>query len=373
MNKIIFKESSNWTIDTFLKKLKYINLKPDYQREFVYDDEQQAKVIDSILLDIPLNIIYLNENDDNEYEVIDGQQRLRSIDNFINHTAVLINMTNQSWNNKVWSGLGKDLQSKIKKYPLEVKIVSKENDSNTKFDLFKRINTVGEQLNEIELLNATYPGAFVNDIKKFCHDNESLLSKVTGRSWLKAETEGILLSWFSDDTVKAFLSKHQNDPDAKVYKVMATKTLDWVEDIVPKQLLKKIYKNSDLHRLFKSYNNIPFDKKDFQDKCNELWDLVTNNEIQSPKGIMEYALQDVCRQNCNEQLLNLRAFPPEWKLTFAQEQNWKCAKCGKSLKGDVEYKKAELDHIISWKEGGLTEKSNCQLLCQKCNRQKKDK
>lgn len=368
--KIVKKEI---TIKDFLDNLKDVNLKPQYQREFVYNEEEASKVIDSILLGLPLNILYLNENDNSQfkYEVIDGQQRLRSIDNFVNHSHSLIKMSFSDWNDKVFSGLSKETKQIIYDYKLEFYIVAKENPSDTKLDLFRRINTVGKKLNNIEMLNATYPGVFIDEIKRFCHDNSIKLKNVTGGDWLRGDTEEIILNWFSNNEIPTFLASEQfNSFNSSIYPKTVLKILNWVQGLVDDRLRTKIYKTDDLFRLYEKYNDKTFDISKFKQKCVN---YAANSEIENKKGIFEYALQEFNKEAPNEQLLQIRMFPSEWKEEFLKKQHNKCNICGKDLKNEIEYAKAELDHIISWKKGGLTEKTNCQLLCQKCNRHKSGK
>lgn len=371
MSEYIKIEKRIKTVKEFLDALPTINLKPQYQREFVYNDEEASKVIDSILLGLPLNILYLNENENSsfKYEVIDGQQRLRSIDNFVNHSHSLIKMSFSDWNDKVFSGLSKEQRQIIYDYKLEFYIVTKDNPSNTKLDLFRRINTVGKKLNDIEMINATYPGLFVDEIKKFCHDNEMKLKDVTGSDWLRGETEEYILNWYSSGNIPPFLAKVQHTSfNSSLYPKDILRILNWIQDIVEKKFRNKIYKVSELKRLYDKYSTKTFDKNKLKLLCSKY--MALGDEIGNKKGILEYSLQEINRESPDEQLLQLRAFPAEWKEEFAKLQGYKCNICGKDLTDDIEYAKAELDHVISWKKGGLTEKSNCQLLCQKCNRHK---
>jgi len=357
------------TIRDFLKQLGSINLKPQYQREFVYNAEQSSKVIDSILLGLPLNILYLNENEGGSflYEVIDGQQRLKSIVNFYLYSHSLIKMSYVDWNEKVWEGLSDELKKRILDYKLEFYIITKDNDSNTKLDIFRRINTVGEKLNNMELLNATYPGVFIDEIKRFCHDNENRLRDLTGKGYLRGDTEEIILRWFGENPA-LFLSIHQrtsfNESD---FPKTVIKVINWFDEIVESKNKNKIYQNKDCLRLYEHYELKQVDYKNLKKRIDE---YLANIEIQNRYGILEFALQEVSGENTNEQLLNLRAFPPEWKSEFFSSQDNRCAKCGKTLEDSREYNLAELDHIKSWKNGGLTTKENCQLLCQSCNRRK---
>ncbi|MDR2828503.1 MAG: DUF262 domain-containing protein [Acholeplasmatales bacterium] len=357
------------TIKQFLELLSSINLSPQYQREFVYTAEQSSKVIDSILLGLPLNILYLNENTDSfyKYEVIDGQQRLRSISNFINHSHSLIKMSYTEWNDKVWNGFSPELKQKVLDYNLEFYIATKDNDSSVKLDLFKRINTVGDKLTTMELLNATYPGIFIEEIKKFCHDNEMKLNTVTGKNWKRGDTEEILLEWFSPNIPSLLAQEQHNSFDNSLFPPKIIKVINWIINNVDVKYRNKIYNSKDCLRLYEKYNSSKYDTFTLFRLCEEFY---SNQEIQNRNGIFEYALELVNGYNPNVQLLNLRYFPSEWKQEFYLKQDKKCAICGSSLDEKFVYAKAELDHIVSWKNGGTTIKDNCQLLCQNCNRTK---
>ena len=127
-----------------------LNIRPKYQREFVYKDMQRDAVIDTVRKKFPLNVIYWVKNDDS-YEVLDGQQRTVSICQYVN--------SEYSINNFYWHNLPDDQQEQILNYKLMVYFC--EGTDSEKLEWFRIINIAGEKLYEQELRNAVYTGTWL--------------------------------------------------------------------------------------------------------------------------------------------------------------------------------------------------------------------
>ena len=129
-----------------------LNIRPAYQRNYVYKDKQRDKVIDTVLKGLPLNVMYWVHNEDDTYEVLDGQQRTISICDFVNGDFSVL------WNGKThyFYTLTEDVKKKILEYELTVYIC--EGTDSEKLDWFQTINIAGEKLLDQELRNAVYYG-----------------------------------------------------------------------------------------------------------------------------------------------------------------------------------------------------------------------
>jgi len=167
-----------------------LDLRPEYQRNFVFDRKKASRLIESILLDVPIPVIYFAEEPNGKYSVIDGQQRLTSFLSFLdgkfptgNNSFIDFTLTGleilTELNKKTFSDLDTTLQSKIRSTTLHTVIIQKESDEDTKFDIFERLNTGSMKLNEDEIRNSVYRGPYIELLKELSDDKtfESLIRK----------------------------------------------------------------------------------------------------------------------------------------------------------------------------------------------------
>jgi len=134
-----------------------LDIRPPYQREFIYKDKQRAAVIDSITKDYPLNVMYWAVREDGNFEVIDGQQRTISICQFIEGDF--------AFNDRYFHNLQINEKEQLLNYKLMVYFCS--GTDSEKLEWFKTINIAGEQLTDQELRNAVYSGSWVSDAKRY--------------------------------------------------------------------------------------------------------------------------------------------------------------------------------------------------------------
>ncbi len=148
-----------------------IKLDPDFQRHTVWSQKQKSELIESILMGIPLPLIYVKEDDRGVYIIVDGRQRLTTLFQFMNHEFplqnlnVLIDLNGAyfSETSKIGDSFGKYLtqvqQSKIEDCPLTLHVIKPPTQDRVTFDLFDRVNRGGTRLNNQEMRNAIYQGA----------------------------------------------------------------------------------------------------------------------------------------------------------------------------------------------------------------------
>src|SRR5574344_437847 len=123
-----------------------LDIRPPYQREFIYKEKQRDAVIDTITNNFPLNVMYWAEKEDGTFEIIDGQQRTISICQYINGDF--------SFMFKTFDNLTKDQQEQILNYKLMIYVCSGTDSEKLKW--FETINIAGEKLTKQELRNAVY-------------------------------------------------------------------------------------------------------------------------------------------------------------------------------------------------------------------------
>lgn len=172
-----------------MKKDGDIILQPRFQRKYVWNITQASRLIESILLGFPLPVIYVSENDEGQWVVIDGQQRLTSIFNFLddkfehqNGNVTDFKLTSlkvlTKYNKCKFTDLDKEAQRRFKSYSIRVVVISKNSGEDIKFDMFERLNRGSVGLNDMELRNCIYRGDYMETIKEFAKD--PLFRKLVG-------------------------------------------------------------------------------------------------------------------------------------------------------------------------------------------------
>ena len=138
-----------------------LNIRPKYQREFVYKDKQRDAVINTITKNFPLNVMYWAVREDGNFEVIDGQQRTISISQLVEGDF--------AFKSRYFHNLQKDEQEQTLNYKIMVYLCS--GTDSEKLEWFKTINIAGEELTKQELRNAVYSGSWFSDAKRYFSKN----------------------------------------------------------------------------------------------------------------------------------------------------------------------------------------------------------
>lgn len=354
-----------------------LNIRPKYQREFVYKEAQRNAVIDTILKGFPLNIMYWVKNVDSsaecEYEVLDGQQRTISICEYVKGSFSI------QWNDKsqYFHTLSKDLQEKFLDYKLNVYVC--QGSESEKLEWFKTINIAGETLTNQELRNAVYASVWLSDAKRrFSKPNGLAVlkgAKYLNGSALRQEFLESAIAWKvdsrKDEKICEYMAKNAKDSrNADGLWEYFAKVIDWVEMKFEKY--RKEMKGLEWGLFYNTYKDKPLDAKELESKIIE---LMQDDEVGSKKGVYPYLLSG------DEKHLSLRAFSDSIKRAVYEKQGGVCANSDGHIKGvkcpheneRLELEQMEADHIIPWSKGGKTEKENCQMLCVKCNRAKSAK
>lgn len=329
-----------------------LNIRPKYQREFVYDDKKRDAVIDTIFKDFPLNVMYWVKNEDGTFEVLDGQQRTISFCQYVK--------SDFSVGNRAFHNLTNTEQEKLLNYKLMVYFC--EGNDKEKLDWFKIINIAGEKLTEQELRNAVYTGTWLTNAKSiFSKSNCAayLLSKeyVNG-SPIRQEILETALSWISKGEIEKYMSVHQQDPNANELWTYYRNIIEWVK--LTFTTYRKEMKGIDWGSLYDKFKDKMFDAKKLE---KEVQSLMMDDEVTAKKGIYPYVLTR------NEKYLNIRAFTESQKREAYEKQKGVCPVCKKKWK----IEEMEADHITPWHEGGKTSAKNCQMLCKDDNRRKSGK
>lgn len=332
-----------------------LDIRPAYQREFIYKDDKRNAVIDTVRKSFPLNVMYWVKTKQGTYEVLDGQQRTISICSYINKEY--------SIDYQYFHNLTKDEQEQILDYPLMVYIC--EGTDKEQLDWFRVINIGGERLTDQELRNAIYTGEWLTDAKRYFSKTGCVAYQIANK-YLNgvANRQDYLqtaLRWIAHrdgKVIEEYMSEHQHDSNANELWLYFKSVIDWVMILFPHY--RKEMKGIEWGYLYNKYHLNSYDSKAFESR---ILDLIDDDDVGSIKGIYEYLFDG------EEKHLSLRQFDDKTKRKVYEKQKGICAVCGKHFEID----EMEADHIDPWHDGGKTVIDNCQMLCKPCNRRKSGK
>ncbi len=329
-----------------------LDIRPKYQREFVYKDKQREEVIRTVRNGFPLNVMYWMKNDQGMFEVLDGQQRTISIGQYL--------AGDYSIDSRFFHNLTNDERDQILDY--ELMIYHCEGTDRERLDWFRIINIAGEKLTDQELLNAVYTGPWLSDAKlKFSKTNCAayLLGNDGGAllngSPIRQDYLETALKWINDGQVADYMSRHQHDENANELWHYFQDVIRWVRSTFT--TYRKEMKGLAWGPLYNEFRKAKLSPTAIE---SEVQFLMMDEDVTKKAGIYPYVLT---RQ---EKYLNIRAFTPQMKREAYERQKGVCSACGKRF----DLAKMEADHITPWVEGGRTSAENCQMLCIDDNRRK---
>lgn len=340
-----------------------LNIRPAYQREFVYKEKQRNAVIETVMRGFPLNVMYWAEDESREggFELLDGQQRTISICQYVKGDF--------SINSRAFHNLTNTEREQILDYPLMI-YVCRGNDRE-KLDWFKIINIAGVQLKEQELRNAVYTGEWLSDAKRYFSKNGCVAYSV-GNKYLNGEVNRqdyleTALSWISARdgmSIEDYMSVHQHDTHATPLWQYFQSVISWTKTVFP--TYRREMKGLPWGLLYNKYAADDLDPARLE---REIARLMQDDDVTKRSGIYEYLLSG------NEKYLNIRAFTENEKRKVYERQSGICPHCAAEGRANAHYaiEDMEADHITPWCEGGRTEISNCQMLCKEHNRRKSSK
>ncbi len=333
-----------------------LDIRPSFQREFVYRDKQRDAVIETINKGFPLNVMYWAVRHDGTYEVIDGQQRTISAAQYVEG--------DYSLDGRYFHNLQDDEREKILNYELQVYVC--DGTDSEKLAWFRIINIAGEKLTDQELRNAVYAGTWVSDAKRhFSRKGAACPAYAIGSRYLngRAERQEYLetaIQWIKDEgqTVEDYMAAHQPDKTATALWSHFQAVINRVKAVFPKY--RKFMKGVDWGGLYRQLKDESLDPEALE---IDVARLMMDDDVTRKAGIYPYLLTG------EEKHLNIRAFSNAMKQRAFEMQNGVCKSCGEAF----EISEMEADHIKPWSEGGKTDEQNCQMLCKPCNRRKSNK
>jgi len=329
-----------------------LNIRPKYQREFVYKDKQRNAVIETIRKDFPLNVMYWVKNKDGTFEVMDGQQRTISFCEYIDGKFSL--------NFQYFHNLEENEKEQILNYKLMVYFC--EGNDKEKLDWFKIINIAGEKLTDQELRNAIYTGTWLTDVKRHFSKTGcpayNLASDYMKGSPIRQDYLETAVGWISNGGIGEYMAKNQNKPNANEIWLYFQSVINWVKATFSNY--RKEMKGVDYGILYNEFRDKEFDSKKIE---KEIAELMQDEDVTKKAGIYPYVITR------NEKYLSIRSFTEKMKREAYERQKGICPEC----KEHFEIEEMEANHIDPWHEGGKTTAKNCQMLCKHDNRIKSGK
>lgn len=332
-----------------------LNIRPAYQREFVYKDKQREAVIETIMKGFPLSSMYWSKNADGSYEVMDGQQRTISACQYINGDF--------SVEFRKFHNLTEQEKNEVLDYEFDINVC--EGSEVEKLEWFEVINIAGEKLTQQELRNAIYTGAWLADAKSKFSKRECPAYKIGAKylkgSAIRQDYLETALKWICKakgiKDVEEYMSSHQKDSNADELWDYFVQVIDWVKRTFVNY--NKLMKGLDWGKMYDyaTKNGLTFSSSSLEVDVDE---LIADEEVTNKKGAYEYLILGT------EKSLNVRGFSDGQKIAGFNKCGGVCNHCNNKF----EIKEMEADHIKPWSKGGKTNADNLQMLCIDCNRTK---
>lgn len=267
-------QTIEYDLETLVKKIKRgtIKLSPDYQRKHRWSDEFSSRLMESLILNIPIPIVYLSQDVDvdeeveegiSRYSVIDGQQRLTAIHNFFENKYSLKGLdVLTELNNSFYKDLPPFLIRRLEERTIKCLRIDSTVDLQVKYDIFERLNSGSVKLEAQELRNATCRGPFKELIKKLAKDESFVViaNLVSGSARVKKmEDEELVLRFFSMTYKNGY-----KDYKGK-FKQFLTDKMEYFNSLDDTELSSMEYSFiNTIHKIHKFYGNNPFSKYRFE-------------------------------------------------------------------------------------------------------------
>lgn len=345
----------------------------DIQRDIIYDDEKQKKVIDSIMNDIPLPAFYfwdnadMAENERGKYEVLDGRQRLEAIKKYRQNLI--------QYNGKTYKVTDTELQEKFDSTALTIIICS--GTPEKKREIFNRINTLGVPLNQFEVLNGLFNGEYIRGVRKY-GDQDKYVQKIFGRDNARGKTSYKILLKLKEARgiadLKDYIADRQ-DSSFEEDQQFITKYLRFICEIFDKPgkhfdvLFRLALKHLDSKTIWRQH----------KDEINRrLTEYLQSDELKIYPEKKAERFEEICLSAVHGITVDKRRFfTKEEKQQLLDMQpsdtiedgKYQCAGCKQHFFPD----ELQVDHKKAWSKGGPTVLSNAQLLCSVCNPSKGNK
>ena len=405
-NKRVYTDKKDFTLSNIREMFDDGDIipQPDYQRDYVMTDKQASKLVESVLMGIPIPTVYLCEELDSTYTIIDGQQRMTSFVRFLKNEFALKGLEEMSdLNGKKFLELEKGIQRAIKGSTLSAIILLK-NSQDIKYEIFERLNRGAVKLKPQELRNCIYRGPFNQKLEEIAEHDKLLLQELFLEENKRKNYQERVLRFFAlrdfqnldssmGKTMNNYMKKHQFDDQEEIEEAakLFRSTFDIVKQVLGKDAFCNIdqQKNIILHKFSGSvYDSImiPFSMFDahllmvhadkireciksikFTDPSYRNYTYAATGSKDSVMGrimIIFNALREIVGGGNKDGERRLYSHDEKEHLWH---DGYICSYCGQEI---LDINDAEVDHSIPYSKGGETTLENAQLLHRHCNRKK---
>lgn len=332
-----------------------LDVRPPYQREFVYKDVQRDAVIDTLSKRYPLNLMFWAVRHDGDFEVIDGQQRTISICQFVEGEFAIKVFGNPSL--RYFHNLQADEKERVLDYELTVYLCS--GADSEKLEWFRTINIAGEELTQQELRNAVYSGPWVTAAKAFFSKNGCVARKIGGDylkgSAIRQDYLETVIKWINSGDIEGYMAKQQLKPNANDLTLYFQNVMAWVKATFPNY--RREMRSVPWGLLYNDHKDEELDSAKLEERVSE---LMADEDVSKNRGVYAYLLTG------EERHLSIRQFNEKEKRQAYELQKGICPACGDHFA----IEQMQADHIKPWSKGGKTIASNCKMLCEDDNRKK---
>ncbi len=374
---------------------------PDYQRNYVYDNKRASLLVESILIGIPIPVIYLCEEEEGIYSVIDGQQRIMSFTRFLKNDFQLLGLsTLAALNGKFFRDLDKPLQRRLRSKSL--KAICLDRDSQElKYEIFSRLNLGAVKLKDQEVRNCIFRGSFNSMLRRIADTDENVKALFHHADNKRMEFEERILRFFVmrdfyhisgtfKDTMNRFMTKHQNDTENEISEMeeQYRSVMDTIKQVLG---CEAFFFQGERASKFNGavYDSIVipfslFPKRSLLQHADEIRSGIFNMK----ENDAEYRENVYVGTNAGRRvrgritkvidIINTCIDPHEMDTPRCFDESIRqelfrrspvCAICGNKI---LTIEDCEVDHIVPFAKGGLTSIENAQLTHRTCNRMKSD-
>ena len=401
--KIVYTDRKDYPLSTILEMYNDgdIITQPDYQRDYIMDDKKASKLIESVLLQIPIPTIYLCEENDSRSSVIDGQQRLTSFVRYLSNEFKLTGLEEiSSLNGKYFKDLEKSYQRKIKQTSISSIVIKKESQ-DLKYEIFARLNQGSVKLKPQELRNCIYRGSLNNLLESIAKEN-SLLTKMFHGENTRKQYQEYILRFFAlrnyqtcasslKKTMNDYMAKNQNlnEEEINKLKTLFNSKIDIIKQIfgehafcgydrlnnkITSTFSGSIYDSLiipcsyfDNHTLIAHADALrqKFEETKISNQTYQDYTYAATGSKHRVIGRIKL-IYDLIYEIVNNHKTK-RLFDGDIKELLWEKGNHICPYCNQLI---LSIDDAEVDHILPYSKGGDTVLENAQLLHRHCNRTK---
>lgn len=240
-----------------------IDTNPNFQRKGVWKDpKKKSLLIESLMLRIPIPAFYFFEDEDSTYQVIDGQQRIRTINDFIGGKFKLTGLEylKDTCGGKYFEGLDKKYQQRIYRTQLAVNILDVRSPKNVIYDIFRRVNTGGMPLTLQEMRNAICKPKVREFLCKMATNEAYLIATRKKIKDERMDSQEMVLRFY------AFWSIYKDNKLEYTYKNVASMLDDAIEKL-------NKYSQNELDQIYNVFNRSMI-------KCEELFGRYAFSKLQ---------------------------------------------------------------------------------------------